>query len=253
MRPILHHFCARAAVVLLFAGLNAALAHNLQICKDSDPAGPVTGTFTFSVTGVGSVQVAVGNCVTLSGVGTEPITITEQAVAGVSVAAINISGAATATSDIGTRTAIVTVPEGGLAVVRFSNVAVVQGRFTGGGSVFTSSGQRVTHGFELHCSVSDVPNNLEINFGGDRFHLDTLTSVSCTVNPSTGTATIVGTGTGSFNGTSGYTIQFTMTDAGEPGTNDFASFLITSPTGAVVLNVAGTLTFGNQQFHPQRP
>jgi hypothetical protein len=34
------------------------------------------------------------------------------------------------------------------------------GRMTGGGSVFETDGTRVTHGFELHCDVTDVPNTL---------------------------------------------------------------------------------------------
>lgn len=238
--------------VLAFGLLAATpvLAHDLVICKDSSPAGPVTGTFTFTVNGQ-QFQVAVGNCTTITGVGTGPITITEQAVAGVAVTAINISGAASIiTSDPVNRTATVTVPEGGTTTVRFVNVATVLGRFTGGGSILTSGG-RVTHGFELHCSTSDLPNNLEINFSGNQFHLDSLSSVTCTVDSTTGIATITGTGTGSFNGAAGYTIQFTMTDAGEPGTEDFASFVITSPSGVEVLNAAGNLEFGNQQFHPQ--
>ncbi|OLD61385.1 MAG: hypothetical protein AUI33_14645 [Ignavibacteria bacterium 13_1_40CM_2_61_4] len=30
---------------------------------------------------------------------------------------------------------------------------------TGGGSVFTETGVRVTHGLELHCDANDQPNN----------------------------------------------------------------------------------------------
>src|SRR6266436_4256275 len=60
----------------------------------------------------------------------------------------------------------------------------LDGRMTGGGSVFETDGTRVTHGFELHCDVADVPNNLEINWGpGDRFHLETLVSASCFTDP----------------------------------------------------------------------
>src|SRR5438093_804569 len=65
------------------------------------------------------------------------------------------------------------------------------GRMTGGGSIFTSSsdffvpaGTRITHGFELHCDASELPNNLEVNIhqangAGATFHLDTLTTASC--------------------------------------------------------------------------
>ncbi len=128
--------------------------------------------------------------------------------------------------------------------------ATLQGRFTGGGSIFTSAGVRVTHGFELYCSLSQGPNNLEINWAGNRFHLDQLTSVSCSlVN---GVPTITGTGTGTYNGQPGATITFTFNDAGEPGRNtDFAS--ITIKVGSTtVLQASGLLDSGNQQFHPAK-
>ena len=46
------------------------------------------------------------------------------------------------------------------------------GRMTGGGSVL---GSRVTHGFELHCNVTQTPNRLQVNWAGNRFHLEPLT------------------------------------------------------------------------------
>ena len=98
---------------------SAAFGHDLKICKESDAAGPVTGTFTFDVSGHNSIEVAVGACVTLFGVGPEPITVTEQAVSGVAVTAITVSGAASSTTDTVNRTATVTVPEGGLVTVTF--------------------------------------------------------------------------------------------------------------------------------------
>src|SRR5438445_11297494 len=59
------------------------------------------------------------------------------------------------------------------------------GFMTGGGSVFTSDGTRVTHGFELHCDANKAPNNLEINWGpGNRFHLENLVSADCYYDPS---------------------------------------------------------------------
>ena len=124
------------------------------------------------------------------------------------------------------------------------------GRFTGGGSIFTESGERVTHGFELHCSTTETPNNFEVNFGSNRFHLENLTSVGCSLNPATGVATISGTGTGRYNGAAGATLSFTFTDAGEPGRlTDFASYLLTDAGGGVVLSASGLLDSGNQQFH----
>ena len=50
---------------------------------------------------------------------------------------------------------------------------------TGGGSIFTADGTRVTHGFELHCDPNISPNKLEVNFDGNSFHLEQLTYVNC--------------------------------------------------------------------------
>ena len=61
---------------------------------------------------------------------------------------------------------------------------------------------------------------------------------------------MVGKGTGRLNGVPGYTITFTVTDAGEPGRNDYASYLITKDSdGSVVLNASGLLDHGNHQAH----
>src|SRR5437764_1177430 len=76
------------------------------------------------------------------------------------------------------------------------------------------------------------PINLAINSGGDHFHLQSLTAAYCYKTKS-GVFGIVGTGTGLYDEGPGYTIHFTVTDAGEPGTNDFASYSITGPNGSV--------------------
>jgi len=227
-------------------------SHDLQICKQTDSIGPISGTFHFTV---GSIEIAVdvGKCRTISEIGVGTFTVIEEAVTGTIVSNIAVSGAGSLiSSDTATRSATVTVVEGGTTTVTFTNRATLNGRFTGGGSIFTTSGARVTHGFELYCSTAEGPNNLEVNVGGDNFHLDTLTSVACSYNSSTGVATITGTGTGSYNNTSGASIVFTFTDAGEPGTGDFASYLISDSGGSIVLNASGNLTFGNQQFHPAK-
>lgn len=131
------------------------------------------------------------------------------------------------------------------------------GRMTGGGSVFTSDGTRVTHGFELHCDKAKQPNNLEINWGpGNHFHLDKLTSATCKDDPSinptpppAGFDTYIGKGTGTYNGAPGATARWTFTDAGEPGTDDTAKIVIFDANGVKVLSVSGKLTFGNHQAH----
>jgi len=131
------------------------------------------------------------------------------------------------------------------------------GRMTGGGSVFTAGGARVTHGFELHCDVHDVPNRLEINWPGNMFHLDTLISAFCFTDPSINSGhptapfnTYVGHGTGKLNGVPGATADWTFTDAGEPGVNDMATIVIKDASNAIVLTVSGKLDNGNQQAHP---
>jgi hypothetical protein len=129
---------------------------------------------------------------------------------------------------------------------------------TGGGSIYTEDGTRVTHGFELHCDIDIGPNNLEVNFDRNRFHLEELTFVTCYDDPLLDPLprpapfdTLVGEGVGRFNGQSGYRVWFTFTDNGEPGTGDFARIEIRDPKGNLVLFVAGNLHNGNQQAHPE--
>jgi hypothetical protein len=242
-----------ALLTFLIATPSVLRANNLQICKQSDASGPVSGTFSFTVTGIsGVINVSVGNCVTLFNIGAGNFTVVEQAVSNTVVSSIVFTGAGTLVSaDLAARSATVTVIEVATpATLTFTNRSTVQGRFTGGGSIFTSTGDRVTHGFELHCSTSDTPNNLEVNVGANNFHLDTLTSVTCSID-SAGVAIITGTGTGTYNNVAGATISFTFTDAGEPGTSDFASYLIKDSNGNTVLSASGNLNKGNQQFHPQ--
>jgi hypothetical protein len=139
------------------------------------------------------------------------------------------------------------------ALLITAKAVVLVGRMTGGGSVFTAGGLRVTHGFELHCNRNDEPNNLEINWdGGNNFHLTSLTSVFC-INapgiapppPNAGFDTYIGVGVGTCNGLPA-AIEFTLTDAGEPGTLDTATYKI---TGSCNLTVSGNLDKGNQQAH----
>ena len=133
-----------------------------------------------------------------------------------------------------------------------------QGRMTGGGSVYTEDGMRVTHGFELHCDIDVGPNNLEVNFDKNSFHLEQLTAVNCyddpALNPLPRPApfdTLVGEGIGRFNNQPGYKIRFTFTDDGEPGTTDLAQIEIRDPQGKLVLFVSGNLHNGNHQAHPE--
>jgi len=160
------------------------------------------------------------------------------------------------------------------------------GRMTGGGSIFLKAGSvggptgtRVTHGFELHCAQppQDVNNRLEVNWNQSQFHLLTLTSVECfdtalvqAPPKSAPIDTLVGVGEGRFSGTfNGKTykdvrakIQFTFTDAGEPGTSDTANYKVivldanmdgNANDPVTVLDTKGAvkLTNGNHQAHKE--
>lgn len=131
---------------------------------------------------------------------------------------------------------------------------ITEGRMTGGGRLATS--MIVTHGFELHCDVNDLPNNLQINWdGGNKFHLESLTDVRCFDSPGISAGQprsdfdrMEGSGIGTYNGQDAARITFVLTDAGEPGKNDFARFRINFD-GSTVLNVNGKLDVGNHQAH----
>jgi hypothetical protein len=129
------------------------------------------------------------------------------------------------------------------------------GRMTGGGSII-SNGLRVTHGFTLNCDVMQSPQNLEVNWDRNRFHLEQLNTASCSKDPSINAEqpsasfnTYSGSGVGRFNGVSGATIDFVFTDAGEPGINDFAAYTIHDADGNLILTASGNLDKGNQQAH----
>jgi hypothetical protein len=152
-----------------------------------------------------------------------------------------------------------------LAMVSFRSAAawqcpeegcVTEGRMTGGGRLNTNL--IVTHGFELHCNVDDLPNNLQINWDkGNHFHLDELIDVECIdtpgISPNPPPADfdlLEAHGTGSYNGEDGARIYFVFTDAGEPGKDDTARIKIVDADGDIVVDVGTTnLRGGNHQAH----
>ena len=159
------------------------------------------------------------------------------------------------------------ITNGSIHGLKFLDVIELeQGRMTGGGSVFIEQGNpgrsddiRVTHGFELHCNAMIEPNNLEVNWEGNSFHLENLTSAACSDNPDEDQLprqmpidTYNGVGVGRFNGISGFQIEFKLTDFGEPGTKDIAEFTIKTPDGlTTILFVSNNLDKGNHQAHPE--
>jgi hypothetical protein len=151
-----------------------------------------------------------------------------------------------------TSTATVTIP---------NNCAPGTGRFTGGGKQVVVGVATVTKGFEVDCDLTTPSNNMEINWsdasGTHQFHMETFVSAMCSLNgnpapPKAPVNTIVGVGFGRFDGVDGYTVQFTLIDNGEPGTNDQAGFMIfetSNPTNVVLAFPVMTITTGNIQAH----
>jgi len=139
------------------------------------------------------------------------------------------------------------------------------GRFTGGGHQIRITDQvRVTRGLTIHCDLL-LSNNLQINWQGNKFHMtEHLQTVSCTDDPNIIQApppapldTLIGVGTGRYNGADGYTIEFTLVDQGEPGGgSDQAALKIfqTSNSSNVVLDIPlQQITGGNLQAHFDQP
>lgn len=154
----------------------------------------------------------------------------------------------------------------------------VDGRMTGGGSVFTDEndffvppGTRVTHGFQLHCEATDTPNNLQVDIhlpdgGGSRFHLEELDVAFCWNDPEAEPRPpaapfdhYFGFGFGRLDGVSGFCADWIFTDEGEPGTNDRIELLRIWDCGgteeflfSILAEPGHPLTFGNHQAHRQR-
>jgi hypothetical protein len=93
--------------------------------------------------------------------------------------------------------------------------------------------------------------------------LEHLKTVECSDDPAIIQAppvapldTLIGVGTGRYSNTEGYTIEFTLRDYGEPGTDDQMAIKIneTAKPSNVVLNVPlQKLSGGNLQAHFDQP
>ena len=268
-----------ALAAALVGGLPAGSNFEVTVCKDENGPGG-TYDFTASTTTTGgavtlpagaSFQLTAGDAnleCTLAAEGNGNVTISEvvanlPANATFDKVVLNRFFAGTGTFDQTTES---TDPEQtvgfgndyGWVLVYHNTVTPppppMDGRMTGGGSVFMGE-VRFTHGFELHCDVNDLPNNLEVNWPDNRFHLTALTSVVCTDDPDlhplprkAGFDTYTATGVGLWNGEPGATIEFVFTDDGEPGRRDYATMTIT-PAGGSAVTVDGYLEKGNHQAH----
>ncbi|HEX7778623.1 MAG TPA: hypothetical protein VF424_05265, partial [Vicinamibacterales bacterium] len=200
----------------------------------------------------------------------DTVTITEQVPAGYSS---SITVLTVATPPVGPQTILGNVASGrvgsgrGVTALYVNTAGPLEGdgRFTGGGNqIKLDDNVRVSRGLTIHCDLL-LSNNLEVNWGqGNNFHMtEHLTTVSCTDDPDIIQApppapldTLIGTGTGKFNGVDGYTVQFTLQDFGEPGTADKMAIRIfeTANPSNVVLNIPlNLLANGNLQAHFDQP
>ena len=140
------------------------------------------------------------------------------------------------------------------------------GFFVGGGRVDDPKYGKVTHGFELHCDATQAPNNLEINWLQNKFHLEELESAKCIDNrtpnepppsPHPGPTLDIykGEGFGRYNGVCGAYATWVMDDNGEPAKNDqILSLKIKDEKGKTVLDITNPLKLqtGNHQFVPHQ-
>jgi hypothetical protein len=128
------------------------------------------------------------------------------------------------------------------------------GRLTGGAWLHTDDG-KIHHQVQLGCTAAEG-GRLTVNATAATFELTQVDFALCLDDPAlnsgapnAGWNTHRGSGIGTYNGAPGYTIEWTLTDAGEPGVADAADIVIRDPHGAVVLTEHGTLGGGNHQAH----
>ena len=118
------------------------------------------------------------------------------------------------------------------------------GRMTGGGR----TARRLRHRVSLGCTAAQ-PGRLVVRSAAGRFRLTDVDYALCVDDPAlagSGWDTHTGSGTGTFAGEPGYTVEWTLTDGGP---TDTASIVIRDPDGAVVLGIDGPLAAGDQKAH----
>jgi hypothetical protein len=128
------------------------------------------------------------------------------------------------------------------------------GRLTGGAFTRTLDG-KIHHQAQLACTA-EGGGRLTVRSKAGTFELTRVDYALCvddpgfeSAPPDAGWNTHRGSGTGTFNGVPGYTIEWTLIDGGEPAVADRADIVVRSPGGAVVLSETGVLGGGNHQAH----
>lgn len=255
-----------AIVVQVFA-VGSAAAHGLSVsatavCSNGAPVIQYTATSWLAGTGGGNpqVQIQFNSVPVATGAFASPAYAFSGTSAAPAGAQATVTALAAGTWDDGapggaSASVLVTIPT--------DCVVPGTGRFTGGGKQVRVGDVFVTRGLTIHCDLL-LSNNLEVNWGGNQFHMtEHLTTITCSDDPNVTQAppsapldTLVGVGTGRYNGADGFTIRFTLVDAGEPGSSDRMAILIfeTANPANVVLNVPLQLmTGGNLQAHYDQP
>lgn len=98
-----------------------------------------------------------------------------------------------------------------------------------------------------------------VTAGGDHFHGQPDTIACSDAGPPGADHPVVEfnqadfSGSGTWNGASGYTFEVTVIDHGEPGRDDFYSLTVFDSGGGVVYTIDGTISRGNIQVHPPNP
>jgi hypothetical protein len=273
-------------------GLNATNVGTLElnkfeVCKvySGIIGPPVVVNFTVddgnngSINSSGSVTLAHNGCQEIH-TGTAPdfidkVTVTEVVPAGYTASFVKTQGQGaqiTTTNGTGNTTFGFTIDTDGGALVVFTNTFEGDGRFTGGtGKVDLANGVTLSAGLTIHCDLL-LSNNLNVVWkdaqGNEHhFHMtEHITTIACTDDPNIDQKppdapldTMIGVGTGDFDGSNGgYTIEFTLVDTGEGGgKNDKVALKIyqTSNPSNIVLQFGLTDLDpgGNLQAHFDQP
>jgi hypothetical protein len=266
------------------AGDRIPQGNEFELCKDFTAPPPAGTTVTFVVRvnqdsmGFGApfnVTLNPGACQIIwndVGIGRDIVEVTEQVPAGYQTPTwqkivLEGGGGITTTNGTGaTESGPVAHDDVGTTLI-FTNTADPEvepgtGRMTGGGQVLVA-GVRISKGLTIHCDLL-LSNNLEVNWNGNKFHMtEHIDTVACTDDPAIIQAppaapldTLIGVGTGKYNGAEGYTVEFTFIDYGEPGSLDRVALKIypTGNPGAAVLDFPVTIVSnGNIQAHFDQP
>jgi hypothetical protein len=246
------------------------------LVDDPDDADEVGASIRFDFSAVGSGSVTIDEITIIDVEASEPSATVELFNGPIAPANLIANFTLTQTGDngvsiesLGPTSGVVTMlvtlnGSGGIDNIVFTLEVGGEGRFTGGGHQLRAGEARVTRGLTVHCDLL-LSNNLEVNWNGNSFHMtEHLLTVECSDDPliiqdppAAPLDTLIGVGIGDYNNQAGFTIEFTLVDAGEPGRDvDKAALLIfeTGNPGNVILDVPlQLLTGGNLNAHFDQP